>query len=277
MTISALKTDTSASVAPVRLERDGGVARIILARPRSGNAFDLELVTSLREAVHQVVHWSTGPEEDRVRAVLLRAEGRNFSVGGDLRAFSAQSRNVGAYVRAVAEAAHDAVLGLAGLDVPVVAALQGAVAGGAVGLALSADLVLAARTAKVRLAYTSVGLTPDCGTSWFLPRAVGEQRALDLVLTNRVLSAADAEGWGLCSRVVDDDLLSSAAEELVRSLASGHARALSRAKLLIRAGHLDELRDHLDCEATFIAEASARPEVLQAMAQFLHRPRTAHT
>ncbi|WNF01136.1 enoyl-CoA hydratase/isomerase family protein [Streptomyces luomodiensis] len=254
---------------PVVLERDGAVAHVVLASAETGNAFNLGFVTTLRRVVEQVVAWTAEPDRNGVGAVLVRAEGRNFSVGGDLKAFVAQGDDVGAYVMSVASAAHAAVLGLAGLSVPVIAQVSGAVAGGGVGLALSADLVVAARSAKLRLAYTALGLTPDCGASWFLPRLVGERRALDLVFTNRVLRSTEAERWGLFSRVVDDEDLPSVSEELARSLATGQVAALSRAKLLMRAGHLDGLRDHLECEAGFIADAAARPEVRAAMSRFL--------
>ena len=251
---------------PVRLESADGVARIVLARGDHGNAFDLEFANTLRDAALRAADLV---RDDTVSVVLLRAEGRNFSVGGDLRTFLAQGENVASYTRALADAAHGAVLALAGLPVPVVAEVQGAVAGAGVGLALSTDLVVAARSARLRLAYTAVGLTPDCGASWFLPRLLGGQRTLDLLLTNRVLGSAEAERWGLVSRVVDDEDLPSAAEELVRSLASGHGRALGRAKLLARTERLDELRDHLDREAELIAEAVARPEAMSAIARLL--------
>ncbi|MBO4256940.1 enoyl-CoA hydratase/isomerase family protein [Streptomyces griseorubiginosus] len=275
MTRTFPTTGHQAAAAPVRLERDKGVARIVLARGNTGNAFDLELVTSLRDAVRQVADWTRDAERTDIGAVLLQAEGRNFSVGGDLRAFVAQGEDTGGYVQAVADAAHEAVLGIIDLRVPVVAAVRGAVAGGGVGLVLSADVVVAARSANMRLAYTALGLTPDCGASWFLPRIVGVHRALDLVLTNRVLAAADAERWGLFSRVVADEELSSATENLLRSIVTGQRGALSQAKLLVRTGLFDELPEHLEYEAEFIAKASARPEVRAAMEEFLNRTRAA--
>ncbi|MFC9223812.1 enoyl-CoA hydratase/isomerase family protein [Streptomyces hygroscopicus] len=262
--------------APVRIEWDRGLAHIVLSRGDTGNAFDLDLVTALRDAVEQVVRWTTEPDQGGLRAVLLRAEGRNFSVGGDLKSFLAQGEGTASYVRKVAETAHAAVLGLAGLHVPVVAEVQGAVAGGGVGLALAADLVVAGRSTRLRLAYTALGLTPDCGASWLLPRLVGERRALDLVLTNRVLDAAKAEAWGLYNRVVDDSALPAAAEELARDLASGHAYGLYQSKLLVRGAGLDELRDHLAYEAETIAAASSRSQAREAMQQFLTRPRNVH-
>ncbi|WP_307841152.1 enoyl-CoA hydratase/isomerase family protein [Streptomyces endocoffeicus] len=259
---------------PVRLERDGALVKIVLAHGHTGNAFDLGFVRALRDAVAQLVRWTGEPDSEKVGAVLLRAEGLNFSVGGDLRAFVAEQDAVGRYVREVADTAHEAVLGLAGLYVPMVAGVQGAVAGGAVGFTLTADLVVAARGAKVRLGYTALGLTPDCGASWLLPRLLGERRALDLLLTNRVLPAAEAEAWGLVNRVVDDAELPSAAGALARSLADGHGLALSRAKLLVRGDRLDGLRDHLECEAEFIAAAGSRPRTRRAMENFLSGTRS---
>lgn len=250
----------------VRVEVERGAARIVLARGDTGNAFDLELATALRDAAERA---AALVRSDEVSVVLLRGEGRNFCVGGDLRAFLAQGEGAGEYVRTLADAVHGAVLALAGLDVPVVAEVQGAVAGAGVGLVLSTDLVVAARSTRLRLAYTAVGLTPDCGASWFLPRLLGRQRALDLLLTNRVLGSAEAEQWGLVSRVVDDADLPAAAEELVCSLVSGHGHAFGRTKVLARTERLDELRDHLDREAEIIAEAAARPEAQSAMARFL--------
>ena len=261
---------SGASGAPVRLELEDGVARIILTHG-DANAFDLEFITALREAVRHVVDL-VGDSAD-VGAVLLRSEGRDFSVGGDLRTFVTQGDDVGTYVKALAETAHTAVLALAGVPVPVIAEVHGAVAGGAVGLALSADLIVAARSTKLRLAYTALGLTPDCGASWFLPRMLGDQRALDLLLTNRTLTSAEAEQWGLFSRVVDDADSSRAADELAHSLASGQVRAFSQAKMLTRGRDLDELREHLDREAELIAQSAARPEARAAMEQFLNRPR----
>ncbi|MGP3943685.1 enoyl-CoA hydratase/isomerase family protein [Streptomyces sp. 6N106] len=251
------------------LERDGAVVHLVLASAETGNAFNLGFVTTLRRSVEQVVAWTAEPDRNGIGAVLIRAEGRNFSVGGDLKAFIAQGDDVGTYVTSVASMVHAAVLGLAGLSVPVIAQVSGAVAGGGVGLMLTADLVVAARSAKLRLAYTALGLTPDCGASWFLPRLVGERRALDLLFTNRVLRSTEAERWGLFSRVVDDNDLPSVSEELARSLATGHVSALSRAKTLMRAKHLAGLRDHLEGEARFIADAAARPEVKASMRQFL--------
>ncbi|MGW0584791.1 enoyl-CoA hydratase/isomerase family protein, partial [Streptomyces sp. NPDC002920] len=161
--------------------------------------------------------------------------------------------------------------------VPLVTAVRGAAAGGGIGLALVGDIVLAARSARFRLAYTAIGLTPDCGASWFLPRLVGPRRAADLILTNRVLTGDDAERWGLVSRCVDDEELDDAAHRTAAELAAGATGALRAAKGLLRVGAGDELRRHLAEEARSIAALADGPEAQDRMASFLAvrgRPRT---
>ncbi|WP_060892825.1 enoyl-CoA hydratase/isomerase family protein, partial [Streptomyces europaeiscabiei] len=203
----------SVSPEPVRVVRHpDGVVEVRLDDPRRGNALDLATAEALRDTTAQVA-------ADPGGAVLLRATGGTFCVGGDLRAFAGLGDGTSAYVHAVATAAHAAIRALHALPVPVVTAVRGAAAGGGVGLALVGDIALAARSARFRLAYTDVGLTPDCGASWFLPRLVGPRQAADLILTNRVLTGDDAERWGLVSRTVEDGELDAAAHPTAAGLA----------------------------------------------------------
>lgn len=180
-------------------------------------------------------------------------------------------------MHAVASAAHAAIQALYELPVPLVTAVRGAAAGGGTGLALVGDIVLAARSARFRLAYTAIGLTPDCGASWFLPRLVGPRRAADLILTNRLLTGEDAERWGLASRLVDDEELDEAALRTATELAVGATDALRAAKGLLRAGAGDELRRHLAEEARLIATLADSRDAQDRMASFLAtrgRPKT---
>ncbi|MGY1495329.1 enoyl-CoA hydratase/isomerase family protein [Streptomyces sp. QTS52] len=248
---------------PVRTVRhDDGVVEVRLDDPGRGNALDLRTAEALRDATAEVA-------EDPGGAVLLRSSGGSFCVGGDLRAFAGRGTETGTYVHAVASAAHTAIQALYDLPVPLVTAVRGAAAGGGIGLALVGDIVLAARSARFRLAYTAVGLTPDCGASWFLPRLVGPRGATDLILTNRVLTGDDAERWGLASRCVDDEELDAAAHRTAAELAAGAADALRAAKGLLRAGDGDGLRRHLAEEARSIAALADGPEARNRMASFL--------
>ncbi|WP_328505202.1 enoyl-CoA hydratase/isomerase family protein [Streptomyces sp. NBC_00391] len=251
------------STEPVRIVRHpGGVVELRLDDPGRGNALDLRTAEALRDKAADVA-------ADPGGAVLLRSAGGSFCVGGDLRAFAGRGARTGAYVHAVASAAHAAIQALYDLPVPLVTAVRGAAAGGGIGLALVGDIVLAARSARFRLAYTAIGLTPDCGASWFLPRLVGPRRAADLILTNRVLTGDDAERWGLVSRCVDDGELDDAAHRAAADLAAGAGDALRAAKGLLRAGAGDDLRRHLGEEARSIAALADGPEAQDRMASFL--------
>ncbi|WAU82080.1 enoyl-CoA hydratase/isomerase family protein [Streptomyces sp. Qhu-G9] len=253
----------SASAGPVRIVRHpDGVVELRLDDPGRGNALDLRTAEALRDTAAEVA-------ADPGGAVLLRATGSSFCVGGDLRAFAGRGTETGSYVHAVASAAHTAIQALYDLPVPMVTAVRGAAAGGGIGLALVGDIVLAARSARFRLAYTAIGLTPDCGASWFLPRLVGPRTATDLILTNRLLTGDDAERCGLVSRAVDDEELDHAAHRTAADLAAGATGALRAAKDLLRAGAGDELRRHLAEEARLIAALADSREAQDLMASFL--------
>ncbi|MFJ1806912.1 MULTISPECIES: enoyl-CoA hydratase/isomerase family protein [unclassified Streptomyces] len=251
------------STGPVRIVRHpDGVVELRLDDPGRGNALDLRTAEALRDRAGEVA-------ADPGGAVLLRAAGGSFCVGGDLRAFAGLGAKTGAYVHAVASAAHAAVQALHDLPVPLVTAVRGAAAGGGIGLALVGDIVLAARSARFRLAYTAIGLTPDCGASWFLPRLVGPRKAADLILTNRVLTGDDAERWGLVSRSVDDGELDETAHRTAADLAAGATGALSAAKGLLRGGAGADLRRHLAEEARSIADLANGREAQDRMASFV--------
>ena len=251
------------STEPVRVVRHpDGVVELRLDDPGRGNALDLPTAEALRDRTAEAA-------ADPGGAVLLRASGSTFCVGGDLRAFAGRGADTGAYVHAVATAAHAAVLALYEVPVPVVTAVRGAVAGGGIGLALVGDLLLAARSARFRLAYTAVGLTPDCGASWLLPHLVGPRPAAELILTNRVLTGDDAARCGLATRAVDDDELDEAAHRTAAGLAAGSGEALRAAKGLLRGGTADDLRRRLAEEARLIAHLADGREAQARMAGFL--------
>jgi 2-(1,2-epoxy-1,2-dihydrophenyl)acetyl-CoA isomerase len=239
-----------------------GVARITLDRPECGNAIDVTLARALADAV-------TACEAPDVRAILLIGRGSTFCVGGDLGAF-ANAPDLAACIHDVVVPLHDALARLARLDVPVVAAVRGSAAGAGLGLALSADVVIAAATSKFVMAYGRVGLTPDAGTSWFLPRAVGEKRALDAALTNRVLSASEAMAWGAVARVVDDAVLDEEAERLVVALANGPTVALGRTKRLL-VGDSDAFERHLAREAELLVASASELDGREGVRAFLDK------
>ncbi|WP_037568533.1 enoyl-CoA hydratase/isomerase family protein [Phaeacidiphilus oryzae] len=248
----------------VRTElRQDGLVRITLTRPEAGNAIGLETARGLLDAARACVR-------EPVRAVLLTAEGRSFCVGGDLREFARyQGPELERHLIEVTDALHKALRLLAALDAPLVAAVQGAVAGAGIGLAAAADLTLAAEDATFTAAYTAIGYSPDAGVSWFLPRLLGPKRALELLLTNRRLSAAEAAGLGLVSRTVPVGELSAEAERTAEALRGGPTAAFGATRRLVAAGLDSELGPHLDREARALAVAASGREGREGVAAFL--------
>jgi len=252
---------------PVRLARNGALAHLTLDRSDAGNALDLATAQALHAAARDLT-----AAEPEIGAVLVSGVGANFCVGGDLREFAA-APDVTAHVRAVADEVHAALLLLTELPAPVVTAVQGAVAGGGVGIALAADVLVAARGARFRLAYTAGGLSPDCGVSWLLPRLVGLPRAMHLALTNPVLSAEAAERWGLVSVLVDDAALPGRARDLAETLARGPRQAQAATKRLIRQAMADTYPGHLGHEADSIARLAGTPDGREGVRAFLDKRR----
>src|SRR5262249_1171602 len=151
-----------------------------------------------------------------VRAVLLTGAGNAFCAGGDLRSFAAAFVDVGlaAELHRILESLHEAITRLTRLAAPVLAAVNGAAAGAGFSLVNAFDPVLAGESARFTVAYTGVGLTPDGSSTYFLPRRIGLSRALELTLTNRLLTAREALDWGIVNRVVPDVDLAGAAQAL---------------------------------------------------------------
>lgn len=248
----------------VQLDVTNGVAHLVFDRPEASNALDLAAGEDFERALQQVA------DDSSARVLLVSGNGRMFSSGGDLAAMAA-AEDRPAFVRQLAEQAHRGVRLLDTLEKPVVAAVQGAAAGIGLSFCLSADLVVAARSARFVTAYTSVGLTPDGGQSWLLPRTVGLQRALELTLTPRRLTAEEAQDWGIVTRVVDDGEHLEQARALAEQLAAGPAEAFGRARRLIRSAWDRSFDEQLDAEAVSISESSGTQASRDLIAGFLKR------
>ena len=250
---------------PVLLDIADGVAWLTLNRPDAGNAVSLALVESLHEAV-------LGCAADRtVRAVLLAGAGPRFCVGGDLAEFSKTGDGLAGHLRKVTTFLHAAISGLARLDAPVVAAVQGSAAGAGMSLACACDVVVAAESSKFVMAYTRIGLSPDGSGTWFLPRLVGWRRAGELMLTNRTLTAAEARDWGIVTTVVPDGEVAGAASALANDLAAGPTRAFGSVKRLLRLSATESLETQLQHETDEIATNAAGHDGSEGMKAFLEK------
>jgi 2-(1,2-epoxy-1,2-dihydrophenyl)acetyl-CoA isomerase len=218
---------SDASSPQVRLEIREHVAHLTLARADAANTFNLQVGREFAAAAYAI------RKDSSVRAVLLQGEGKNFCFGGDLRGMMAAGGDVNAYLSELTTDLHAGLVHLARANAPVVAAVQGSAAGAGLGLVLAADLAIAGKSAKFTAAYTAVGLTPDAGGTFLLPRAVGYKRAMEMLITNRVLDAQLALEWGLVNQVVEDAQLADTAASLAARLAAGPKGAYGTVKRLL--------------------------------------------
>ncbi|MEZ5169216.1 MAG: enoyl-CoA hydratase-related protein [Acidimicrobiia bacterium] len=245
---------------------DDGLARLTLRRPDDANAIDLDMARDLSDAARHLA------DSDGVRSVLFSGEGSMFCGGGDVKSFASEA-DLGPALREITTHLHTAVSRLVRLDAPVVAAVQGSAAGAGLGLAMAADLVVAAESAKFVMAYTGIGLSPDGSSTYFLPRLVGPRRALELTLTNRVLSAGEAREWGLVTTVVPDDELAAAAEDFARRLAAGPTRSYGASKRLLRDAWNESLESQMERESEELTAAAGRPDGVEGVAAFVEKRR----
>jgi 2-(1,2-epoxy-1,2-dihydrophenyl)acetyl-CoA isomerase len=229
-------------VSTVLFERQGTIARITLNRPDRLNSIDAAMRQELLQAVATAGDAGT-------RALILTGAGRAFCTGQDLAERvmppGAPPPDLGQSIETFYK---PLVLALRALPMPVIAAVNGAAAGAGASLALACDIVLAARSALFIQAFSKLGLGPDCGGSYFLPRLVGTARALGLVLTADKLGSEQAEQWGLIWKCVDDDNLMAEAEALARRFAEGPPLAYAAIKRTMYASPHNTLAQQLDLE-----------------------------
>jgi 2-(1,2-epoxy-1,2-dihydrophenyl)acetyl-CoA isomerase len=247
---------------------DDGVARLTLNRPNAANAIDLDLARALAERAQELA------DSKVVRAVLLSGRGDRFCGGGDVRAF-AEAAGAGPglpdKLTGIVAALHEAIEAFARVDAPIVAAVQGSAAGAGLSLVALSDLVVAAASAKFVMAYTAIGLTPDGGSTWYLPRVIGLRRAVELTLTNRALSAEEAHEWGLVTSVVSDDALTSEVEGLVARLAAGPTRSFGAAKRLLYGSLGAPLSQQLADEEAQLLAAGGRADAREGVTAFVDK------
>jgi 2-(1,2-epoxy-1,2-dihydrophenyl)acetyl-CoA isomerase len=248
----------------VRLEIREHVAHLTMTRGDAANTMNLQFGREFVAAAYAI------RKDSDVRAVLLRGEGKNFCFGGDLRSMMTAGGNVSAYLTELTTDVHAGLMHLARASAPVVAAVQGTAAGAGLGLVLAADLAIAAKSAKFTAAYTAVGLTPDAGSTFLLPRAVGYKRAMEMFITNRVLDAQQALDWGLINQIVDDGELAETAAAMAARLAAGPAGAFGAVKRLLAEAE-PGWEAQLAREGGTIADRAETAEGREGIAAFLEK------
>jgi len=248
----------------VLVEVRDGVATVTLNNPAGGNILDMAMGRDLLEAALRV------DADPSVRAVVLTGAGKHFCFGGDLQGMARQGDAVGGYLVELTTNIHAAISCFARMRAPVIAAVNGTAAGGGVGLVCMTDLAIAGRSSKFRLAYTGVALAPDCGTSFLLPRIVGRRRALELLLTNRLLTADEALAWGLVNEVVDDGDVLARAQSLATTFAAGPTESYAAVKRLADTAD-PGFESQLALEGRAIAAQALHPQGREGVAAFLDK------
>jgi 2-(1,2-epoxy-1,2-dihydrophenyl)acetyl-CoA isomerase len=249
------------SDAPLLVDVRDGVAWLTLNRPDAGNAIDMPLARALLQAALDC------DRDPAIRCVALTGAGRMFCAGGDIAGFHAAGERADAYLSELAGTITLALSRLARMAKPLLMLVNGPAAGAGLSIALAGDIVLAARSAHFTSAYTGIGLVPDCGLTWWLPRVAGLRRAQEMMVTNRRVGADEAMEIGLVTRLVDD--LDAAGRETAATLAASPVSAISAVRQLLLDSFAASLETQCEREARAIAAAGVGTEGREGVAAFL--------
>ncbi|MFC1706563.1 enoyl-CoA hydratase/isomerase family protein [Planctomycetota bacterium] len=259
---------TEDSTPPILTNVEGGTGFITLNRADRLNAFSLRLGEQFLAAL-RAFH-----EDDAVRAVVVRGVGRLFSVGGDVKEMLEgveDGQDRAAYFRAPLTVFHEVVVALRQMPKPVIAAVHGAVAGVAFNVMLACDLKVAAEGTRFTQAFVKLGLSPDGGGTYFLPRLVGYARACELAMLPGEIDVRTALSWGLVNWVVPADRLDAKVREIADRLAAGPTAALARAKRLLNGAYTGSLREQLDAERLAQIENAASRDFDEGLRAFVEK------
>jgi 2-(1,2-epoxy-1,2-dihydrophenyl)acetyl-CoA isomerase len=252
------------SEGPVLLEYADGIATLALNRPDASNSMNIALMQSLHGAV-MMCH-----RDPRVRVVVLQGAGANFCAGGDVREFAAMGEGLGDFLKEVTAYLQMAVGALVRLDAVVVTKVQGyAAGGGGLGLVCASDIVIAGTSAKFMGGATRVGMAPDGGASVVLPKLVGFRRAMEILLSNRIVAADEAAEIGLITRMVADEDLEAEVATTASRLARGAPLAQAATKRLLWNGI--GVESCLSEEARTVSTLSATADAREGLAAVMER------
>lgn len=251
----------------VKYEISEAVATITFNRPEALNALSLQLTKDLKSAIEKAV-------ADNARAVVLTGEGRAFCSGGDLREMQTMWQKEGrieAFLEEPLKALHDVILLIRETPIPFVAAVQGICAGAGTNFALACDLIFAAENASFNEAFVKIGLSPDCGGSFFLPRAVGEKIAAELMMTGDTVSAEKALQIGIINRIIAAESLMEEATKTAKKLALAPTASIGRIKQMLNASFSNNLAEQLDLEHKLQIESGKGNDFKEGVQSFFEK------
>jgi 2-(1,2-epoxy-1,2-dihydrophenyl)acetyl-CoA isomerase len=251
----------------VRVTRDGGVGTIRMNRPERLNAYNGEMGVALLSAA------STLSSDPAVRCIVLSGSGKAFSAGGDVEMMAAFRGGGSGEFLDLAVRLHAFIVVLRRAQKPVIAGVNGVAAGAGFSMALACDMAVAAETARFTMGYQKIGLSPDGGATFFLARALGTQRAMEMTLTGKALSAREAASLGLVQQVFPDAEFGERLSGLAADLAAGPTLAFARAKELYNRALCLPLEAQLEEERQQIARSAATHDFREGVAAFLEKRR----
>ena len=246
-------------------ERRGAVAVIRMNRPARMNAYNVEMGEALLSEV------SAAAADPSVRCMVLTGTGKAFSAGGDVELFAAFENEGPEKFMGMAIGLHALIATLRRAPKPVVAAVNGVAAGAGFSMALACDVAVAASSSRFTLGYQNIGLSPDGGMTFFLARALGTQRAMEMTLFSRVLSAEQAAAWGLVQEIFPDTEFAAGVEALADRLASGPTLAYARAKELYNRALSQPLEAQLEEERQNISRCAGTHDFREGIRAFLDK------
>jgi 2-(1,2-epoxy-1,2-dihydrophenyl)acetyl-CoA isomerase len=246
----------------VLVENKGAVRILTLNRPERLNALNPEIQDGLRRAFDDI------EADDTVRAVLLTGAGRGFCAGADLNQNAGITRDLG---EALEKQYNPLVRRMRALPKPIVAAINGVAAGAGVNIALAGDIIIAAKSANFTQAFIRIGLVPDAGGTFFLPRLIGEARARGLAMLGETITAAQALEYGLVFRLFDDDVFATEALTIATNLAAKPTQALAAIKQAFAASATNTLDAQLDLERDLQRRMGTTPDFAEGVKAFIEK------
>lgn len=243
----------------------GNVATITFNRPEAANAMGPLMAKEFGAAAIDA------DDDPAVRAIVLTGAGRMFCAGGDLGAFAEAGEGARKLLMQMTGDLHLGLSRLARSKAPVIGAINGTAAGAGFSLVMACDLAIAAESAVFTMAYTRAGLSPDGSSTYYMPRKIGDRRARELMLTNRLLSSQEALDWGIVNQVVADADLLGEAQGLAQRLASGPTAAFAAVKSLLNGSFDQTLESQMELEARAIAGLVGTDDGQEGMNAFLEK------
>jgi 2-(1,2-epoxy-1,2-dihydrophenyl)acetyl-CoA isomerase len=249
----------------IDLTTDGPAARILLNRPDALNAWNEQFGRDLLDAVE------TTSKDESVRAVLITGAGRGFSSGADLKESRSDGDGLPDLGKRLKDLYHPIIVGIREAPKPFVAAVNGPAVGIGCSLALACDLIVAAESSYLLLAFVNIGLVPDGGSTAFIPARVGYARAAEMAMLGERVPADQAVDWGLVNRVVPDDQLESEATALLEKLAAGPTKSYAGSKKLLNRRVYADLQGQLDAEADAQREQGVSQDFIEGVMAFVEK------